>query len=232
MIDSYAARTRGPGPGRHPRGRDGLDGVHVAQPAAGLLEVGLEQESQLAAALGSFHVQGLQFGQPGAGRGPPVLQGPEAQRVGEVGVARDMPGVQQPEDYFEVGLGHPAGFRRGAHRVIEAGAGVPDRIPDPVGHRRDPGPPVVQQQHIEIAAGQQLTTPVPAHGDQGDPGFRAQQGRQPAVGFRTPPGAVGGERCQGRSVGLLTGRGCGHHNCPTPRPVLHTPIRPLSLLAG
>ena len=56
----------GPGPGGHPRGRDGLDGVHVAEAAAGLLEVGLEQESQLAAALGPFHVQRLQLGQPGA----------------------------------------------------------------------------------------------------------------------------------------------------------------------
>ena len=192
----------GPGTGRHPRGRDGLDGVHVPQPAPGLLEVGLEQESQLAAALGSFHVQRLQLGQPGAGRGPPVLQGPHPQRVGEVGVARDMPGVQQPEDYFEVGPGYPAGFRRGAHRVIEMGAGVPDRIPDTVGHRRDAVPPVVQQEHVEVAARQQLTPPVAAHGDQGDPRFRAQQGGQPAVGFRTPPGAVGGERRQGRPVGL------------------------------
>jgi hypothetical protein len=57
----------GPGAGRHPGGRDGLDRVHVTQPAACFLEVRLEQEGQFTAALGPLHVQCLQVGQPGAG---------------------------------------------------------------------------------------------------------------------------------------------------------------------
>ena len=44
------------GRGRHPGGRDRLDRVHVSQPAAGLLQVGLEQEGQLAVVLGALVV--------------------------------------------------------------------------------------------------------------------------------------------------------------------------------
>ncbi len=118
-----------------------------------------------------------------------------------------MAGVQQAQGDLEIDAGHPARFRRSADRVVQAGTRIPDRIPDPVGHRRDPGPAVVQQQNIEVAAGKQFTAPVPAQRDESYTGLRAQQGREPAVRVQAPAGTIRGEGCQGRPVGLWTGRG-------------------------
>ena len=174
----------GPGRGGDPRRRDGLDGVHVPLPAACLLEVGLEQEGELAVQPGPLVVQRLELGEPGAGVGAPVLERALAQPGGQVGVAGHVPGVQQAERDLEVAAGHPARLRHGPDGVVEVRARVPHRVPDPVGDPRDVIAAVVQQQHVEVAARQQLLAAVAAHRDQGDPGLRAEQPGQPAVGVR------------------------------------------------
>ena len=144
----------GAGRGRHPRGRDRLDRVHVPQAATGLLQVGLEQEGQFAAHPGAFIVVGVQFGQPrGRGRAP-VLQGARPQPLGEIRIAGHVPGGQQPHGDLEVGARHPPGLRHGTDRVVELGAGVPDGIPDPVRDTRDVVAAAVQQQHVQVAARQ------------------------------------------------------------------------------
>jgi hypothetical protein len=168
--------------------------VHVAQAAAGFLQVRFEQEGQFAEEPGPLVVQFAQLGQPGPGRGPPVLQRPLAQLHGQAGVTGHVPGVEQPERDLEVGPRHPAGLGHGPDRVIQARARVPDRIPDPVGDAGDPVPPGVQQQHVQVTAGQQFPAAVSPHRHQGDPGFGAEQARQPPVGFRAPAGTIGRER--------------------------------------
>ena len=184
----------GPGRGGDPRGRDGLDGVHVPLPAARFLQVGLEQEGELTELPGPLLVQRLELGEPGAGVGAPVLERALAQPGGQVGVAGHVPGVQQPERDLEVAARDPARLRHGPDGVVEVRAGIPDRVPDPVGDPRDALPAVVQQQHVEVAARQQFLAAVAAHRDEGDAGLRAEQPGQPAVGICSPPATISRER--------------------------------------
>ena len=120
-----------------------------------------------------------------------------AQVAGQPRVPGDVPGVQQAERHPHVLAGHLARFGRAAHGMVEAGARVPDRVPDPVGQGGDSRPPGVQQQHVEVAARQQLAPPVSADRHQRHPGLGAQQRGQPAVGARAAAGAIGRERAPG-----------------------------------
>jgi len=184
----------GPRRGGHPGGGHRLDGVHVAQAAPGLLQVGFEQEGELTEALLARGGQGVQLRQPGTGRRPPVFERPLAQPGAQPGIAGDVPRLQQPERHREVGRRGVPGLGRGAHRVVEPGARVPDRVPDPVRDAADAGHAVVQQQQVEVAARQQLAAPEPAHREQRDPGLGRQQPGQPAVRAGRPARPVGGER--------------------------------------
>ena len=183
-----------PGGGRDPRRRDRLDGVHVPLPAARLLQIRLEQVGELAVEPGALLVQRLQLGQPGPGVGPPVLERALAEPRRQVRVARDVPGVQQPEGDLEIAAGHPSGLRHGPHGVVEPRARVPDRVPDPVGDPGDAVSAVVQHQHVEIAAGEQFLAAVAADRDQGHAGLGPQHPGQPAIGFSCPSAAISRER--------------------------------------
>ena len=80
---------------------------------------------------------------PAAGAGAVCRQAayaPLAQLGGQRRVAGEVPSVEQAERGLEVvpGDGERLGDR--AHGVVEADAGVPDRVPDRVGDRADVGP--------------------------------------------------------------------------------------------
>ena len=160
---------RGPGPrpwpGSYPGRGHGVDGLRVAQAAPGLLEVGFEQERQVAAARGPLLMQHLQLRQPGAGARTPVRQDTGAQVAGQPPIPGDVPGVQQAEGHPHVLAGHLARLGRAAYGMVKPGARVPDGIPDPVGQRGDARPPGVEQQHVEVAARQQLAPAVAADRD-------------------------------------------------------------------
>ena len=187
----------------HPRRGDGLDGVHVALAAARLLQVRLEEEGQLAVYPSALVVQLLELGEPGPRVGAPVLQRALAQPCREVGIPGHVPGVQQAEGDLEVIAGHPARLRDGAHRVVQARAGIPDGVPDPVGYRGDAVPAIVQQQHVEVASGEQFLAAVPADGDERHSGLGPEHPGQPAIGFGRPSASVGRVR--------------GHHAHQVPR---------------
>src|SRR6202042_3455249 len=70
-------------------------------------------------------------------------------------------------------------------RVVEFGAGVPDRVPDPVRDARDVVPTAVQQQHVQVTARQQFLAPVPADRDQGHAGLGAEEFGQPSIHLRS-----------------------------------------------
>jgi len=232
--------VRGPDPGSraggHPGGRDGLDRVHVTQarPRA-FLEVGLEQEGQFAAALGPLDVQRLQFGQPLAGRGPPVFQGAEPQGVGEVGGRRPRAGRTRARGPPSGRSWPPGGLPpwcaprdRGGCRSPRSGtrSGRPSRRCRPA--RRAAGA------RRGSLAGEQLAPARSRPRRPGRPPAPRPAGRasQRSV-FRTPPGAVGGERRQDRPVGLRNGpRGADVTTAQPPDPV-PAPLRsgPLSLTA-
>ena len=193
-IDSIGGADPGARRGGDPGGRDGLDRVHVPQPALGLLEVGFEQERQLAEDPGPLVVQVAQFGQPGPGGSPPVFQGALAQLGRQCRVTRDVPGAEQAEGHLDVGSCHPAGLGHGPDRVVQPCPGVPDRVPDAVRDRRDAVPSRVQQENVQITAGQQLAAAVTAHRDQRDPGLGAQHAGEPAICFGSPASAIRSER--------------------------------------
>ena len=208
---AYSRARRGRDPGRGDR----LDRVHVPLPAARFLEVRLQQEGELAVQPGSLVVQFLELGEPGPGVAPPVFEGALAQPGGQVGVARDVPGVEQPEGDLEVAAGHPSGLRHGPHRVVKPGAGVPDRVPDPVSDLGDAVSAVMQQEHVKIAAGEQFLAAVAANSDEGDAGLRPQHPGQPAIGFCSPSATISRER--------------GHDSHQVPRVVTCTPYGALAV---
>ena len=138
-----------------PRGGHRPQAHQVAQPAAALLEVGLEVVAQVAV-LGTALVPHLaQLGQPAPGRGTPVGEHAGAQPAHQRGLAGHRPGVQQAEQDRQVGAGQPPGLVEGADAVVQPHPAVPDRVPDLVGergHARQVVAVGVQQQQVEVAA--------------------------------------------------------------------------------
>ncbi len=202
--------------------RDGerLQGVDVAQPAAGLLEVGLEQEGDLAGGPGPLLPRLAQRGQPPGRPGPPGGAHGRDQRRGRGRVARDVAGVEQAERGLEVVGGHGGRLGEGPHGVVERDAGVPDRVPDGVGQRAHVAGAGVQQHQVQVAARRGLPAAQPADGDQGDPWAGvAQQSGQPAV-VEPDQGLAQGGAAQvgtGQQGGALLGEGRRHR-----RPRLRT----------
>jgi hypothetical protein len=165
-------------------------GVDVAQAPPALLQVGLQEEGDLAGlgvALGHRVAQG---GQPAGAGGPPLVAGPAGQLGGQVGVADEEPGVELGGGGVEVGAGQGDGLLDRAHRMAQLQATVPDRVPEPLGHLVDVAAVAaaapVQQDQVEVAARAQLPAPVPAHGHQGQPVSGAagggEQAGEPVVG--------------------------------------------------
>ena len=164
-----------------PRGRHGPQHGRVAQAAVGLLEVGLEQVRELAGALGASQDVLAQLRQPVTGEAAPVGQHAGAQALSERLVAGHRARVEDAEDDLDVVGGQPPGLRHGAHAVVQPEPGVPHRVPEPVGERRDILARRVQQQQVQVAAGRELAPAVPADGDEGSARRRAAcEGEQPA----------------------------------------------------
>ena len=186
------------GPLDEPRLRErGQDGK-VSQPAAGLLEVGLEGLGEVAVA-GVPGGEGLeQLREPAPGARAPVVADGRASRRHQVTVPRDRRQVEQAHRRGQVGLRHAPALGDGPDAVVQADAGVPDGVPDPVGHpghRVVPeGPPIVEQDEVDVAERAGLGAPDTAHRRQRDPaGPQALGGLGPDA--RQPRGGV---RRQGR----------------------------------
>ena len=161
------------------------DGVDVAQAAAAVLEVGLEEEGHLAGlgvAVGDALVQ---LAQP-----PPAALLPERQAllgelVGQGGVTGDVAHAQHRRGRVEVVGGEAQGLLDRAHGVAELQVLVPDRVPDALGEALDLDPGVVEEVDVDVAARGQLGAPVAAHGDEGGARGRGiglvPQGLEPLV---------------------------------------------------
>ena len=136
---------------------------------------GSSRNGQLAAGLGAL--VGAASRSSGSRRRESARQSAStavAQLAGQLRVAGDVPGVEQAERGLQVVAGDLRGLVDGAHRVVEAQAGVPDRVPDAVGERgRRRRPAVVQQDQVEVAARGELAAAVAADRDQRDPGAGA-----------------------------------------------------------
>ena len=126
------------------------EGVDVAQAAAALLEVGLEQEGHLAGAVVAvLHRSGqLRRGAASpASATDPGARGSSALRAVSPAMWRTD---EERRGGVEVVLGEAEGLLDGADGVAELQALVPDRVPEPLGDPGDVGSPVVQQQHVDV----------------------------------------------------------------------------------
>ena len=141
-----------------------LEQRRVAQAPATLLELGLEQERGLAEAVVPVADGIGEDRQPPRRPLRPSLAGPPDQVGAEVGVARDEPGVEEPEHRLEVAVGRVERLTHRPHTVVEVDPGVPDRIPDPTGDLLDVAPAPVHEQHVEVAPRAELPAPVRAGG--------------------------------------------------------------------
>ena len=194
-----------PGGGLHRTGRvDELrrgqrpQRVHVAQPAAGVLEVRLQQERQLAGGLPAGEGGLPQLRQPLAGVRPPGRVRGLPQQPGQRRVAGEVAQLEQAERGLEVAAADRHRLGDGADRVVQADPGVPDRVPDRVrDRRRRPGG--------RGAAGRgRGRSTAPARGGRGRRRRPARPRRcrpaaRPARGRRARPARRAGRRRSARS---------------------------------
>lgn len=145
-----------------PGGGDGAEGLGVAESSSGLLEVGFEEELQFAHAFGAFAAEFVEFGEPFGGLVAPVREDGGAEGCDESVVSGEGPCVEEPEVDLEVLGGGGAGLGGGADGVVEGESEVPDRVPDAVGEGGDGGlvgAAVVEQEEVEVAAGESSARP-------------------------------------------------------------------------
>ena len=96
-----------------------------------------------------------------------------------------MTSFEHAERGGQVGCGYLQSLRDGPDAVVELDMGIPQGVPQPVGDAgHDRGiHVVVQQDQVQVGAGQHLTTAEAADGDDGEA----------AVGFDAEFGALGDE---------------------------------------
>ena len=116
-------------PGRDQR----LEHGRVADPALGLLEVGHRLVRELAHQVVPRADELVQLRQPLAGVPAPLREHGGAQPKGEVGVAGQVPHVEQAGGDPQVGLGGRDHLGQRPHRVVDVRAGVPQRVPELLG---------------------------------------------------------------------------------------------------
>jgi hypothetical protein len=188
------------GAGQHRR----LQGVDVSEAPTTLLELGLQEEGDLAERpVAGVHLLG-QRRQPSGRALPPSLPDPLRQPCGQGWVPRHEAGIEQSEGRLQVLAGHGHGLLHRSHAVVQADPRVPHGVPEALGHRLHVLDALVDEEHVEVAAGAQLSAAVPADGDDGDALLRAEQPREPPVGEV----GVGPAQCrppQGRPLELRVG---------------------------
>ena len=203
----------GPVPARPRRLRPRRSPQRPRSPPLASLRSGSSRKASSPDRTAALCLQRPHLGEPGPGGGPPVGERAEAQLIGQLRVAGNVPRVQQAERHPHVAAGHPAGIGRAADGVIQPGTRVPDRVPDAVRQRRDSLPGSVQEQDVEIAAWQQFAPPVSADGYEGHPRVITQTRGQPPVGGHGPPFTVGRERGEAPGRGFP---GPAAHRLSTP----------------
>ena len=172
-----------------PGGSDGPHHHQVPQPAAGLLEVGSGGKGQLAAPLRALFAGRQQRRQPILGVRAPVGEHPTVQGAGQLGVAGDVPQVEQPSAAGRSCLATcrapPTERTEWSSRIPESQIGYQSRSASisGVGRRRLGR---VQQHQVEVGERRQFPPAESTDRDQRDPadvhpGLRGQAG-QPAVG--------------------------------------------------
>ena len=223
--------------------------VDVAQPSPAVLEVGLEEEGNLAGALVPIGNPESKVVEPALRALLPLRQCPGSKVVSEGLVAREVAHVEQRRCCVEVAARQRERLANGTHAVAQLQPGVPDRIPEPIGHVRDVTAVVVQQHDVDVAVRTQLRTrgrrpgarsPLPeTDAPSMRRGGRCGPDTTPDRSARCRPAAPRGRapRPDDMGKGLETPRGrrrrarpCARARCC--RPVTPTPCRHRSCRCG
>ena len=171
---------------RRQRAQDG----DVATATAPFLQVGLERVRDVAGcAVARLH-QLVERGQALPRAVAPLARDAIDQLVAHRVVAGDDARVEQAERGLEVVVGDGARLVGRADAVVELEAGVPDRVPEPVGERADvaTATPVVDQDEVEVAGRTELAAAVRTDGEQHDARLVAEEADEPLVDHvRRPP---------------------------------------------
>src|SRR4051794_18905388 len=114
-----------------------MQSVHISQTASGLLEVGLEQERELAASFPPVTRGICELLEPAPRISTPAGKDGLPQLCGQRVVTGDMASIEQAERRFEVCGSDGGRLCDGAYGVIEPDAGVPQRIPEAIRDRLD-----------------------------------------------------------------------------------------------
>ena len=229
LVGAAQTRARGAGDGlqrvaRVPQGaRGGVDDLvvvvgqpalgerpdhgDVAQPAAVGLEVRLGGVGEGAVAPVAVGGEVDHLPDPSARLAPPSGADPGGGVLDELRVPGDVPQVQQRDRRAQVSSGDLLALLGAAHRVVQGGAGVPDRVPQ---RSRERGgllgahPGGVHEQHqVEVARGAERAPAQRADGGERRSAAPSghglagplPQGAQPVVdevGLGEPAGGTGG----------------------------------------
>ncbi len=178
----------------HVVGEDGY-GLHhreergdVAESAVRFLQVGLEEEADVAEAGASLRDLGVEDLEPGRFLPGPPGAGALEHRFTDFQVAADDPSVEQAQRHSKVLGSSVEDLVRLSDAVIERDPFVPHRVPDPVGEGADVLPSAVDEEDVEIAERAELAASVPADRDEGHPprvalGRLVEEVGQPGVRF-------------------------------------------------
>ncbi|GBC87707.1 hypothetical protein HRbin12_01724 [bacterium HR12] len=157
-------------------GGEPAEGVDVPQPAGALLQVRLEQVTDVAEALRTS----LGVGEEAIGEalGAEPRDERRSGPLPELGVPRERAPVEQRRGRVEAFLRDGDALLRGPHRVPEPKARVPQGVQERIRHPRHGARilPLVQEQEVHVRAGRELGSAVAAEGHQGDP--RGGSGRR------------------------------------------------------
>ena len=166
---------------REPRRGQGGEHDRVPDPAARLLEVGLDEVGELAGPLGTLARRGEQVGQAAPRRGAPVGEDRGGRAVHDERVACHRAHVEPAHGGGDVLGRHLAALRERAHRVVEVDPGVPERVPQALGDARHVvgrvAAAVVDEDEVEVARGSHVAPAEAAHRGERDPVGRDAVGR-------------------------------------------------------
>ena len=173
FVEVRVGKERGANGGR-PQQRD------VAESAATLLEVGLEEKGDVAHARMAFCNRVAQLAEPAFGEAAPFGEATIDELPAEVRFAGHGASADQPQRGPEVAPSDGDGLLDRLDAVVEAHAGVPDRIPQVARDLGDVAPAPVDEDDVDVTARRELAASVASHRHDGNIGGVAEEFGQPA----------------------------------------------------
>jgi hypothetical protein len=161
-------------------------GVDVAQPTPPFLQVGFEEEGDLAGPLVALGHRLADDRQPPVGPALPLGLGLAGEFLAEGGIPGDEAHVEEGGGGVEVAGRQGQCLLHRPDGVAELETGVPQGVPDPLGQGGHVGvtswAAPVEEHDVEVAARRQLGPAVAADGHEGDVVGGAEERREPGVG--------------------------------------------------